>query len=132
MRNLLLGVCLLVAASSAAKSEAHTQTTQLQPQPPRNAQDDRAKALERIRALPWKNVDELKLPASRATLADLPGFAGLAGDDARTFRAIVDGRIDPSVEGDVIRRSNSSEILFSWNAVGYVDAKDFPTSIPTS
>ncbi|VVB44482.1 hypothetical protein RHAL1_01273 [Beijerinckiaceae bacterium RH AL1] len=119
MRHLIVGVCLL-AATAAFAAENDTP-----PPASGTAADAREAAIRRIRALPWKIVQGMSLPQSKATIANLPDFAGVAGDDARTFRSIVDGRSDPSVEGDIIRRSNSSEILFSWHDVGYVDAKDF-------
>ncbi len=129
MRHLhwLLSLSILACASTAAAAQTPPPSNEVPAPttPTGEAPDPRAEALKRIRALPWRDVHEMKLPRSKATLQDLPGFAGLTGADAQTSRAIIDGNTDPTIEGDVIRRSASSEVLLSWREEGYVDAKDF-------
>ena len=126
---------LSIVAVALTKAAAQTPSGDAQPpakpvgeaptKPADAAADQRAEDIKRIRALPWRNVHDLKLPNSKSTLQDLPGFSGVTGADAQTFRAIIDGNNDPTIEGDVVRRSASSEVLLSWHDEGYVDAKDF-------
>ena len=123
MKSFALTFLFVVAAGPVAAESAST--TAPVPAQSTTTTDPEADRLRRIQALPWKDVHALALPASRATLSEMPGFAGLAGEDARSFRTIVEGETDPTIEGDVVRQANSSEVIFSWHKVGYVDAKDF-------
>jgi uncharacterized membrane-anchored protein len=79
-----------------------------------------------IKRMNWQDAASVPLKMANA-IVRLPGFIFLVGDEARRYRAVIDGsgNVSINLEAVALHRDVDSEFEFSWSDAGHVKMDDW-------